>query len=277
MHTDLVDWKRCKSARAGIIRAMWSAAGPPEEAVLPGIVAPDSHVEFVFHLADTWRMQRAGRAEWMTQPAAFVYAQHRGGLRFAGTHAVSLVAFRVSPVVASRILNRSLTHVWDAPIALEDLIGAEAFTLLEQLHRTGTSERFVILARWVERRLHDWAAEHWAAQRLFNSVMWSSQGTTIAGLASTLGPSARSMRRIFAEHSGLSAKAVQLSGRLLDACALLRETSALNIAEIAATVGFHDHAALTHAFTDRIGLTPAQFRAEPHAFYERRSVSPPPA
>jgi AraC-like DNA-binding protein len=277
VHTDLVDWTRSKAARAGIIRAMWSAAGPPEAAVLPGIVAPDSHVEFVFHLSDTWRMQRAGRTDWMTQPAAFVYAQHRGGLRFAGTHAVSLVAFRVSPVVASRILNRPLNQLWDAPIALEDLLGAEAFTLLEQLHRAGTSERFVILARWVERRLHDWAAEHRAAQRLFERVMWSSPGTTIAELASTLGPSTRSMRRIFAEHSGLSAKAVQLSGRVLDACALLRETSELNIAEIAANVGFHDHAALTHAFTDRIGLTPAQFRAEPHAFYERRSVPPRPA
>lgn len=265
-----MDWRNCKTARAGIIRAMWSAAGPAEEAVLPGVVAPDSHVEFVFHLGETWRMQRAGDPGWRAQPAAFVYAQHRGSVRFAGTHAVSLVAFRVSPVVASRILNRTLTHAWDTPIALQELVGAEAFALLEELRNAGANKRFVILAHWIERRLRDWDAEHWAAQRLFETVMWSSQATTIAALAAALGPSERSLRRIFAEHSGLSAKAVQLSGRLLDACALLREAPPLNVAEIAAGVGFYDHAALTHTFSDRIGLTPLNFRAEPHAFYERR-------
>lgn len=266
-----MDWTQCKAARTGIIRAMWSATGSAEEAVLPGIVAPDSHVEFVFHLAATWRMQRAGNPGWISQPAAFVYAQHRGSLRFAGTENVSLVAFRVSPVVASQILDVSLTHLWDAPIALQELIGSEAVGLLEELRGADTNERLLILARWIERRLRDWKSEHWVAQRLFTTVMWSSQATTIAALASRLGPSERSLRRIFAEHSGLSAKGVQLNGRLLDACALLRETPPRNVAEIAADVGFYDHAALTHAFADRIGLTPVQFRAEPHAFFERRT------
>jgi AraC-like DNA-binding protein len=260
------------AVRSGIIRAFWSATGPAHEAVLPGVVAPDAHVEFVFHLGTPWRLQRVGHAGWLSQPEAFVYAQHRGGLRFAGTKPVSLIAFRVSPVVASRILNGSLTHVWDAPIALEDLIGDEAFAVLERLHRVAPTERHAILLRWVEGRLRDWSADHWNAQRLFDTVMWSSQTRTIAALAGALGPSERTLRRMFARHSGLSAKAVQLTGRLLDACALLREDTALSVAEIAVIAGFFDHAALTHAFVERIGLTPQQFRAEPAAFYERRPI-----
>jgi AraC-like DNA-binding protein len=259
--------------RGGIIRAIWSAAGSAETAVLPGVVAPDAHVEFVFHLGTPWNMQRVGHGGWISQPSAFVYAQHRGGLRFAGTQPTSLIAFRVSPVVASRILNRSLANVWDAPIALEDLIGIEAFVLLEQLHLAGLTERQAILVRWVEGRLRDWNADHWNAQWLFNTVMWSSEHGTIEALASALGPSERTVRRVFAEYSGLPAKAVQLTGRLLDACSLLRDEPASSITEIAASVGFYDHAALTHAFTDRIGLTPQQFRAEPAAFYERRPVA----
>jgi AraC-like DNA-binding protein len=251
---------------------MWSATGPPEEAVLPGIVAPDSHVEFVFHFRETWLMQRAGDPLWMSQPAAFVYAQHHGALRFAGNHFASLVAFRVSPVVASRILRRSLTDAWDTPIALGDLIGAEARVLLERLQEAESTRRFALLAQWVEQRLADWNGEHWAAQRLFNAVMWNAQADSMAGLASELGSSARSLRRTFANHTGLAAKAVQLSGRMLDACALLREAPRLNVADIAAETGFYDHAAFTHAFTRRIGLTPLQFRAEPHAFYERRTI-----
>lgn len=273
MHADFVHWTRCKAARKGMIRAMWSAAGVPEEAVLPGVVAPDSHVEFVFHLGEPWRMQRAGHAEWISQPSAFVYAQHRGSLRFSGTQDVSLAAFRVSPVVASQILHCSLAHSWDAPIALEDLIGADACALLELLRQAPQNERLVILARWVELRLHNWNTEHAVAQQLFCAVMWSSQGGTIAALASALGPSERTLRRIFSKHSGLSPKAVQLSGRLLRACALLRDAPSLNVAEIAATVGFYDHAALTHAFTDRMGLTPVQFQAEPVAFYERQPLT----
>jgi AraC-like DNA-binding protein len=82
------------------------------------------------------------------------------------------------------------------------------------------------------------------------------------------------LRRILGERAGLSPKAVQLSGRMLGACALLREAPSLEITEIAGRVGFYDHAAFTHAFTSRIGLTPTQFRAEPIVLYEREHALP---
>jgi AraC-like DNA-binding protein len=61
---------------------------------------------------------------------------------------------------------------------------------------------------------------------------------------------------------------------MLGACALLREAPSLEIAEVAGRVGFYDHAAFTHAFTSRIGLTPTQFRAEPIVLYEREHALP---
>jgi AraC-like DNA-binding protein len=51
---------------------------------------------------------------------------------------------------------------------------------------------------------------------------------------------------------------------------MLRERADLDVTEIAGRVGFYDHAAFTHSFRERMGLTPSQFRSETHAFYERR-------
>jgi AraC-like DNA-binding protein len=248
---------------------MWSLAGTPEEASLPGIVVPDAHVEFVFHLGERWRTQRVGYPGWVLQPAAFAHATSRGALRFRPTGRVCVLAFRVSPVVATRILNRSLADLWDAPVSLESVSGLEASSLLENLRLRPPAERFLLLKQWVEERLRDWGTDEWNSQRLFNTILWRSSARSIAQVSRTLGPSERSLRRLLATHAGISPKAVQLSGRLLKACALLREQRSVEITDVATCVGFHDHAAFTHTFTDRIGLTPTQFRAEPAAFYER--------
>ena len=114
------------NCEAELIRAVWAAHGTAEAAVLPGLVAPDSHIEFVFHLGSPWRMKRLGVPEWALQPTAFIYGQNRRCLQFAGTGKVSLVALRVSPVVAATLLGRSLSDLWDQPVPLEDLIGTEA-------------------------------------------------------------------------------------------------------------------------------------------------------
>lgn len=254
---------------ASVVRSMWSLAGPAEEASLPGIIAPDAHVEFVFHLGEPWLAQRIGRPGWALQPAAFVYASSHGALQFQPTGHVCLLAFRVSPVVATRILGRSLCDLWDAPAALDALIGAEAWSLIASLRSSPDEERFALLRQWIARRLRGWSAGDWNAERLFETILWRSHGGSIARVSRALGPSERSLRRVLGERAGLSPKAVQLSGRMLGACALLREAPAVEITEIASRVGFYDHAAFTHAFTSRIGLTPTQFRAEPVVFYER--------
>lgn len=116
---------------AEVIRAVWAVHGTADEAVLPGLVAPDSHVEFVFHLGSPWRMKRLGHPEWTEHPTAFIYGQNRRCLQFAGTGKVSLVAFRVSPVVATTLLGRSMSELWDQPVPLDDLIRPETSELLD--------------------------------------------------------------------------------------------------------------------------------------------------
>lgn len=256
--------------RASLVKAMWSVSGAAEEAVLPGVVAPDSHVEVVFHLGQPWRMRREGSSAWQMQPTSFVYAQSHGALRFEGKGHVSLIALRLSPVVAATVLGRSPADLWNEPVALRDLIGPQADILAEQLFKEPGHRRFALLERWVERRLTDWDSSDWNSQRLFDQVMWNASTTTVDALSKQLGWSTRGLRRVFAQCAGLSPKEVQLAGRHLDACALLRERPDLDVTEIAGRVGFYDHAAFTHSFNRQLGMTPSQFRSESHAFFERR-------
>jgi AraC-like DNA-binding protein len=265
-----LDMAIAPSNRRSLVKAMWSAAGLASEAVLPGVIVPDSHIEFVFHLQSPWRMRRVDEPGWQTQPEAFVFAQSHGGLRFDGAGTTDVIAFRVTPVVACAILRRPMHEIWNEPVALRDLVGTDADALCERLRNADSAERFEILESWVERRLANWSAEHFDLQRLFDRVMWSRPPGGLAHLSRQLGWSERGLRRAITQATGLSPKDVQLAGRHLDACALLRERPQLEITEIAGRVGFFDHAAFAHSFRQRLGMTPSQFRAEPHAFYERR-------
>ncbi len=256
--------------RSSLVKGMWSVSGAAEEAVLPGVVAPDSHVEFVFHLGQARRMRREGSSSWLDQPTAFVYAQSQGALRFEGEGHVSLVAFRLSPVVAAAVLGRGTADIWNEPVALRDLVGTQADALGEQLAQEPAHRHFAILEKWVARRLSNWDTSDWNTHRLFDHVMWNSPASNLETLSMQLGWSTRGLRRVFAQCAGLSPKEVQLAGRHFDACALLRERQDLDLMEIAGRVGFYDHAAFTHSFSKRLGMTPSQFRSESHAFYERR-------
>ena len=256
--------------RRSLVKAMWSASGNADEAVLPGVIVPDSHVEFVFHLEAPWRMRFANEPAWRPQPSAFVLAQSQGVLRFQGEGLTSIVAFRVTPVVACAILGRPIHDIWNEPVSLRDLVGADADALCERLRTSEAPERLPAVLAWIERRLVDWSTEDFNLQRLFNRVMWSPPTGGLATLSRRLGWSDRGLRRAITRATGLAPKDVQLAGRHLDACALLRERLQLDITEIAGRVGFCDHAAFTHSFRERLGMTPSQFRVASHAFYERR-------
>jgi AraC-like DNA-binding protein len=254
---------------APLVKSIWSITGDALQATLPGVVAPDSHVEFVFHFGSPWRMRVADQQRWNGQPEAFIYPQRRGALRFESTGPASVSAFRVSPLAASRILKRSVQEYWDLAVPLREFLGAEADQLLAALSACTPSRREAILEAWIATRLADWDSEDWAMERLFEHLMWHETSASVETAAARLGWSTRSLRRHVERQASLSPKEVQLAGRHLRACALLREAPTLGITEIAGRVGFFDHAAFTHSFRERIGMTPSDFRREEHAFYER--------
>ena len=121
-----MDMSVSPSSRNRLVKAMWSASGPAIDVVLPGVITPDSHVEFVFHLGEPARQMRVDQSHWIEQSRAFVLPMSHGALRLDGAGYTSIIAFRVSPVVAMAIIGRPLDELWNEPVTLRELIGAEA-------------------------------------------------------------------------------------------------------------------------------------------------------
>ena len=252
-----------------LVRSIWSAQYAASDCPAPGLIAPDSHVEFVFHLGAPSCMLRSTSGAWEGLPQAMLYAQRSASVRLRYPEAGTMVAFRTSAVVATQLLGRTMHDLWDQPIALRNVLGTTADALFDRLIDAPPEQRFEVVEDWLRSRLADWNADHEVREALHTELMWRSGGASLARLAAGLGFSARSLRRIVAQATGLSPKQLELSGRVLRSCAMLQERRDLDITAIAHTLGFSDHAAYTHAFRGFAGVTPSAFRAEPLAYYER--------
>ena len=107
-----------------LVRSIWSldyTAGVHE---LPGIVAPDGQIEFVFQSGAPCAIDTQAGSE--AAPSAMLYGLRHGTLAMRPRGTNRLVAFRLDPVVATAVLRSNLRDCWDRPVPLTELIGAEA-------------------------------------------------------------------------------------------------------------------------------------------------------
>lgn len=84
--------------------------------------------------------------------------------------------------------------------------------------------------------------------------------TRAATLARAFGMTPRSLERLFYEYVGVSPKWVIQRYRLQDAAYLLASDSRIQLAALAADLGYFDQAHLTRDFRRQFGLSPAQYR-----------------
>lgn len=256
----------------GLVGAPWSMAYRASVDAVPGVIAPDAHVEFVFQTGAPCAVRAAAGGTAQPSPAAMVYAQRHGALTLVPTGANAIIAFRTTPAVASVVLARPLAECWDRPIDLAELIGPEARRLLEQVAGAPLALRGAVLEAWLLSRLGEWGAEHERNLGLQRTLLWRFRDDSVSSLADDLGVTARTLRRHFARHAGLTPKQLSMSGRILRACADLSDRRDMPIAEVALRVGFGDQAAFTNAFRHYVGLTPGRLRAEPIVFCERPRI-----
>src|SRR5215510_4089995 len=94
-----------------LVQSIWSMELGARNAEMPGLIAPDSHVEFVFHVGGGSEMRRTGTG-WERLPSAMLYAQRTRCVRLRSTGAGCIVAFRTSAVVAGVILRRPMHELW---------------------------------------------------------------------------------------------------------------------------------------------------------------------
>lgn len=250
------------------IRSLWQMDVGAGHDVMPGWIAPDGQVEIVFHTGVPGALRSVGSEHWAVQPQAFVLPMRHGAVQLATSGLDCTVALRIDPVVASVLLRRPMGELWDALTPLTDLLGSEAEALVEALSRATPVARFVIIERWIERGLRDWTGSLDELKAIHTRLFWRGDGTPLNKVARDLGVTTRSLRRWTANTAGLSPKEIELMGRVLRACAVLREQPATPISSVALDAGFYDQAAFSHAFSHQVGMTPSAFRALPLVFYE---------
>lgn len=256
-------------ARLGALAsAPWAMSYSGATEALPGLIAPDAHVEFVFQVGAPCGVRANGEPSGPLPPAT-LYAQRHGTLALEPRGANAMIAFRTTPAVATFIIGRPLDGCWDRPVDLAELIGPEAGRLVARLAGTPAEARPALLEAWLVARLSDWDADHDRGLGLQRALLWRSGDQPIGALAEAFGLTDRTLRRMCARGAGLSPKQLSMSGRILRACADLVDRPGLPLAEIALRVGFGDQSAFTNAFRHYVGTTPGRLRAEPIVYCER--------
>ncbi|MEV0894681.1 helix-turn-helix domain-containing protein [Promicromonospora sp. NPDC050262] len=84
-------------------------------------------------------------------------------------------------------------------------------------------------------------------------------GTSVAALAGALGTTPRSLQRLFADWVGVSPKWVLQRHRVHLAAELLGRDPDLDLAGLAAAVGYYDQAHFTGDFVRAVGVPPGEY------------------
>ncbi len=256
------------SRLGALASAPWTMSYEHAATALPGLIAPDAHVEFVFQLGTPCGIRTIDRSSGPL-PAAMLYAQRHGTLALEPRGANAMIAVRTTPAVATVLVGRPLDDCWDRPVDLAGLIGPDADRLVARLAGASPAARPALIEAWLIGRLSDWDADHERSQRLQRALLWRSGDRPVGAFADALGVSERTLRRMCMKDAGLSPKQLSMSGRILRACADLVDRRSLPLAQVALRSGFGDQAAFTNAFRHYVGTTPGRLRAEPIVYCER--------
>ena len=220
------------------------------------------------------RIGPATRVEWFpdgtTKMLLRVLPGGAGDLSIAGPRQRAL--FKTTPPADAAMLVQfapggahpffgvSLHELTNRVVPLRELWGAEANRLLDDLLSTqGSAARLQVFERSLLARLQQ-RPEPSAARlaRLgVQRIARAEAGVTIEDVATSLGVSARHLRRVFTETVGVSPKEFHRMARLGRVLRSLPTSS--NWSRLAYDVGYHDQAHFIAEFRDLVGTTPGRF------------------
>lgn len=146
-------------------------------------------------------------------------------------------------------------QIVDAP-ELADAVGAAMGGAGERRERAVAA-----FSDWLEHRVGplDDAAQH--VNALVDVLMGEHAADTVEEAAMRLAVSVRTLQRLAHRHVGVSPAATIRRRRLQEAAERLRAEPGLDLAGLAADLGYADHAHLTRDFRSILGIAPRTYRA----------------
>ncbi|APH44427.1 DNA-binding protein [Microbacterium sp. 1.5R] len=139
----------------------------------------------------------------------------------------------------------------------------------------GHRERAVaVFSEWLARRVGplDDSARH--ANALVEVLMEEGAADSVEEAATRLAVSLRTLQRLAHRHVGVSPAAMIRRRRLQEAAEHLRLHPSVDLADLAADLGYADHAHLTRDFRNVLGIAPRAYRAS--SAQDVRSAAAPP-
>lgn len=150
----------------------------------------------------------------------------------------------------------------EAPFDSPDLHRAVVDAMADPDHDAGRARAVAAYADWLAARPgeHDDAAL--AANELEDVVSTQRDVVRVEQLAARLHLSVRSVQRLAERFIGVTPLAMIRRYRLQEAATRLREDRTVTVADVAAELGYADHAHLTSDFRRVLGFTPRDYRDE---------------
>ena len=151
----------------------------------------------------------------------------------------------------------------EIPFDAPDLHRAVSTAMASPDETAGRSQAVAAYAGWAAEQLAP-VDENGALANAMEDLIANDPGIVrVAQLAEQLGLSARSVQRLARRYIGLPPLAVIRRYRLQEAAQRLRDDPTATIAQVAADLGYADHAHLTTDFRTVLGLTPNRYRHTP--------------
>ncbi|QVQ54925.1 AraC family transcriptional regulator [Spiractinospora alimapuensis] len=153
-----------------------------------------------------------------------------------------------------------LTALRDREVALDRVFGSEGTGLSDAVNAASTAEdRIAEIETFLAARLP--AGRHPAEDTaaLVERIAANPSSARVESLAREERVSTRQLQRRFADHVGLSPKNVVRRYRLYEAAERVRHGTAVDWADLAATLGYSDQPHLSRDFTAVIGVSPGRY------------------
>lgn len=139
----------------------------------------------------------------------------------------------------------------------------EVFSQTERLERrvlSGTDQQgFAALEKWLRTVMQPADSQVRLAIAVVERITRSADVTTVKQVCSLAGLSTRPLQRLFRDFVGVSPKWVIRRQRLRDVALRLERGGSASLAELAADLGYADHAHLTRDFKRATGRAPSAF------------------
>lgn len=170
--------------------------------------------------------------------------------------------------VGALLRPAAVAALTDAPADLVDTeieIGAPGLTRdVAAAMTSGDGHResaAAVVSDWLVRRVGALAPSAHQANRVVDLLMAEDGPESVEEVARRIAVSMRTLQRIVHRHVGVPPAAMLRRRRLQRAAERLRQDPDLDIAELAASLGYADHAHLTRDFRRTLGVVPRTYRA----------------